>query len=237
MPFGNLREIYVGRPSQPFFLATLALAACGGSAFDDLNDTTPQGSAFQNALYKNYILSGALLRRGWQILRERRSTRPNLDVAGATSTTSVADLAELLCAESGRCGERQGCRTGRRPRRQFRCPDDAQPADDRPRRGPRQSARRCRARPDRLRLLDYECAGGFADGRLRQMPQIARRLACAPRTGCRRHRARPHRQLDEGAPEAAPPAPAPAPAPAPEAAPRRPAEATTRSISISTRGR
>ena len=35
-------------------LGALTLAGCGGSAFDDLNDTTPQGSAFQNALYKNY---------------------------------------------------------------------------------------------------------------------------------------------------------------------------------------
>lgn len=35
-------------------LGALTLAGCGGSAFDDLNDTTPQGSAFQTALYKNY---------------------------------------------------------------------------------------------------------------------------------------------------------------------------------------
>lgn len=73
-------------------LGALTLAGCGGSAFDDLNDTTPQGSAFQTALYKNYSY---LARSFGQV---GRASGSSFDSGSSMSLDdvdeSVADLAE-----------------------------------------------------------------------------------------------------------------------------------------------
>lgn len=71
--------------------ATMGLAACGSSAFDDLADTTPQGSAFQVALYKNY----SYIARSFGAVG--KSSGESFDASASESLSdiddSVADLA------------------------------------------------------------------------------------------------------------------------------------------------
>ncbi len=79
-------------------LGALTLAGCGGSAFDDLNDTTPQGSAFQTALYKNY----AYLARSFGTAGG--SSGSSFDSGSSMSLDdvdeSVADLAEAYAQKA-----------------------------------------------------------------------------------------------------------------------------------------
>lgn len=79
-------------------LGSLTLAACGSSAFDDLNDTTPQGSAFQVALYKNY----AYLARSFGAVGKPSGTAFDASASMSLSDVdeSVADLANAYAQKA-----------------------------------------------------------------------------------------------------------------------------------------
>jgi len=189
-------------------LSALALAGCGGSAFDDLNDTTPQGSAFQTALYRDY----AYLARSFGAVGHGGGS--SFDAGASMSLSdvddSVADLAESFAQKAVNAANGEDVE-----------PEDA--PDDNP---DAQNMRvrlltaldqgRDKAPADAARAqADYDC--WILDATVDSQMNASHR--------CRQSLDQSLARLEQdvggmaAAPEAPPPEAAPEPAPAPEAAP------------------
>ena len=192
-------------------LGALALGGCGGSAFDDLNDTTPQGSAFQTALYKNY----AYLARSFGAVGQSGSS---FDSGASMSLSdiddSVADLAESYAQKAVDAANGQDVEP-------EDAPDDNTDAQNmRVRLLTALDQGRDKAPSDAARAqADYDCwvLDATVDSQMNASQRCRKSLDVSL--------ARLEQDVGGMSPEMAPPqqpvetAPAPAPAPAPEAAP------------------
>ncbi len=209
MAFGLPSRNSRGAAIAAVLFGALALAGCGGSAFDDLSDTTPQGSAFQTALYKNY----AYLARSFGAVGQASGSSFDSDSSMSLDDVddTVADLAEAYAQKAVDAANGQDVEP-------EDAPDDNTDAQNmRVRLLTALDQGRDKSPGDAARAqADYDC--WIMDATVDSQADASRRC----RQSLDASLARLEQDvggIEQPAPEAAPVESAPAPAPAPEAAP------------------
>jgi len=195
--------------------STLLLAACGSSAFDDLADTQPQGSAFQQAQFKDY----SYLARSFGAVGKPAGT--SFDTGESMSLSdiddSVADLANSYAQKAVDAANGKDVQPEDAPE------DNADAQAMRTRLEAALDEGRDKAPADAARAqADYDC--WIMDAKVESQ--------AAASTRCRQSLDTSLARLEQGVvpPEAAPPPPAPsAEATPPPPAPEAPAPAATQS--------